>query len=380
MDDFDFSDDIIFKALEGGLSEKEQNELSGLLAKDADFKKRHEQISRAWYYGKYTGKWNQMNEVEAWNSIMNRRAGKLRRKWLGWSVAASVLFVLGVAAISFMKGFDDNTVQVAEMLSGNESGAYLVLASGEKMKLGGSFEQEMQEGIVIQGDSAKLVYKGEILDSEEKYNELVVPNGGEYQLRLSDGTVVYLNAGSRLKYPVSFGSDCRKVELEGEGYFEVAPEATRPFIVCTQELNVNVLGTGFNVASYEDESEVAVTLVHGKIAVENKEKSVVLIPDEQLVFNRHNKEMMVQKVDAKMIAAWTKGILVFDSMPLSELAVKLGRWFDVDFFFTSEKLKQLRFTGTVRRYSDIEYILSLIESTTNIRLSLKGSTIVVENK
>lgn len=381
MDDLNFSDNIILKALEGCLSEEEKKIFLEFLEKESDFKMQYEQMSRMWHYGKYAGKWHQLNEKKAWNQIMARRSKKLGRKWLGWSVAASVALFLGVAVFSLVNREYTGVIQEAVTLSGNKSGAYLVLSSGAKVQLDGSFEQVIsEEGIIIQGDSAKLVYEGSISDSKEKYNELVIPKGGEYQLTLSDCTVVYLNADSRLKYPVSFGKDCRLVELEGEGYFEVAHDADRPFIVHTQELDVNVLGTGFNVQSYKEDAEVAVTLVHGKVAIKEAQKRVVLKPDEQLVFNKHNKEINVQKVDARTIAAWTKGTMVFDSMSLSDLAVKLNRWFGVDFFFTSEKLKHLKFTGTFKKYSDIEYILSLIEATTNIRLSLRGNAVVVENK
>ena len=381
MDNLNFSDDIILKALGGCLSEEEQKIFQELGEKDSDFKIQYEQMSRMWHYGKYAGKWHQLNETKAWDQIVARRSKKFGRKWLGWSIAASVVLFLGVSVFSLINRDYIGTTQETVTFSNNKSGAYLVLSSGERVPLDRTFEQVMlEEGVVIQGDSSKLVYEGNALDSREKYNELVIPRGGEYQLSLSDGTIVYLNADSKLKYPVSFGKDCRRVELEGEGYFEVASDATRPFVVCTQELNINVLGTGFNVTSYKDENEVAVTLVHGKVAVDKAQERVVLKPDEQLVFNKNNKELNVQHVDAKMIAAWTKGTLVFDSMPLSELAIKLSRWFDVDFFFTSEKLKQLKFTGTFKRYSDIEYILSLIEATPDICLSLKGNTIVVENK
>lgn len=381
MDNLNFSDDIILKALDGCLSEEEQKIFQELGEKDSDFKIQYEQMSRMWHYGKYAGKWHQLNETKAWDQIVARRSKKFGRKWLGWSIAASVVLFLGVSVFSLINRDYIGTTQETVTFSNNKSGAYLVLSSGERVPLDRTFEQVMlEEGVVIQGDSSKLVYEGKALDSREKYNELVIPRGGEYQLSLSDGTIVYLNADSRLKYPVSFGEDCRLVELDGEGYFEVAHDAKRPFIVRTQELDVNVLGTGFNVLSYKEDGEVAVTLVHGKVAVKETQKQIVLKPDEQLVFNKHNKEINVQKVDARTIAAWTKGTMVFDSMPLSELAVKLTRWFDVDFFFTSEKLKHLKFTGTFKKYSDIEYILSLIEATTNISLSLKGNTIVVENK
>lgn len=369
-------EELILRILSQEADGEEYEGFQKLLAEDELLKKEYEQIGRVWYYGKYTGKWGRIDENKGWRKIENYRIRRTRRIYFRY-IAAMLILALG-AGIFFM--LREGRPVVEDGVFGNTGTGQVILklASGKKVELKSCGVQAFSEGgVSVQADSAMLVYRPQIVSAEPLYNELFVPVGGEYRLTLSDGTVVYMNADSRLKYPVTFGPEDRTVELTGEAYFEVTADSTRPFHVITSELGVQVLGTSFNVSSYVDDGTSMVTLLYGKVAVNQNGQVVCLTPNEQLMLDKKTGQTIVRSVDANRICAWTRGILYFDGMTLEDLGEKMGRWFGVDFFFTSEKLKHLKFSGALNRYAPITYNLELIEATTDIQFLLKDKTIEI---
>ena len=264
--------------------------------------------------------------------------------------------------------------------------AYIELKSGERIALGntGNKQEKRIEGMVLkeEKDGVMIVPGDSLADKAVAVEKswIVVPRGGEYQLILPDGTKVWLNSASKLKYPVAFTGGQRKVFLEGEAYFEVAADTVHPFLVETSGMSVTVLGTGFNVMAYPEEMEAAVTLVHGKVGVQTDHRQQILQPDEQYVYQTTTRRGTVRKVDVSQYVDWKDGILNFDSMPLEELTRRLGRWYDVDFFFVAEELKTLKYSGAFKKYNDIRYVLNIIEEITNVQFVLNERTIVVNRK
>ena len=369
-------EELILQILSQEADDEEYERFQELLAEDELLKKEYEQIGRAWYCGKYAGKWGRIEENKGWQRIENYRMRYKRRIYFRY-VAAMLILALGTGMF-FM--FREGRQVVGDEPFGNTGIGQVVLklASGEKVELNSCGRQVFSEGgVSVQADSAMLVYHPQTISAEPLYNELFVPIGGEYQLTLSDGTVVHMNSDSRLKYPVIFGPEDRTVELTGEAYFEVTTDSTRPFRVLTPELGVQVLGTSFNVTSYVDEGTSMVTLLCGRVSVNQNGQVVCLTPNEQLRLDKETGETIVQVVDANKICAWTKGILYFDGMTLGDLGEKLRRWFGVEFFFTSEKLKHLKFSGALSRYASITYNLELIEATTDIQFLLKDKTVEI---
>ena len=157
-------------------------------------------------------------------------------------------------------------------------------------------------------------------------------------------------------------------------------DTVHPFLVETSGMSVTVLGTGFNVMAYPEEMEAAVTLVHGKVGVQTDHRQQILQPDEQYVYQTTTRRGTVRKVDVSQYVDWKDGILNFDSMPLEELTRRLGRWYDVDFFFVAEELKTLKYSGAFKKYNDIRYVLNIIEEITNVQFVLNERTIVVNRK
>ncbi len=160
--------------------------------------------------------------------------------------------------------------------------------------------------------------------------------GQKMNVTLSDSTIVKLNAGSKLEFPEKFSDSLREVKLTGEAFFDVAHNPKKPFIIKTGALTTKVLGTSFNVEAYKDSENIKVTLATGKIALSNKSSSITLIPAEQAVFGKINKDIEVNKVDISKYLAWKDGILRFENSSLMEAASKLEKWYGVQVEFENE--------------------------------------------
>lgn len=380
-------EDLIYRVLAGEASEAERGELKEWLAASDEHQGFFREMEWSWYTGKYARKWNDIRVGEAWKALEGKRARRRRVRGvrIGWRVAAVVIVVIGIVFAFRQLDKEPEPVKVAQGTVGKagESKAVLVLSSGEKVVLGKSVADLIREdGMSIRQEKEQINYDTMVGDREGEiiYNELIVPAGGEYRLLLSDGTMVYMNSESRLRYPVRFAGDKREVELEGEAYFDVARDEKCPFAVHANGVKVCVLGTSFNVMAYKGDKRTEVTLVKGKVRVACGQHGKVLEPDQQFVLDNASGECVVRDVDVNAFIDWKNGVLNFDAMPLGELSEKLGRWYDVKFFFTSEMLKCLKFSGAVKKYNDIDYILSLIEATTDVKFVIKADVIIVNGK
>ena len=214
---------------------------------------------------------------------------------------------------------------------------------------------------------------------KEEYNKLVTPIGGEYRLTLSDGTKVFLNAASELKYPVEFMGDRRVVDLDGEAYFEVHKDNQRPFVVRTKGAEVCVLGTSFNVNTYGDDGRIYTTLVNGSVrvlSVKNGQEKV-LTPGMQGVMNMQTGQLMVREVDVESYVAWREGRFVFRTMTLDLIMQQLQRWYDFEVFYQNLELKDYEFRGVIKRDMDLDKVLSVIKATTNVDFEVKGKVITI---
>ena len=315
---------------------------------------------------------------------LRRRHLKLLR-YVALFIAPVLILVFALQDISVPHVMDGNQLLAAQQILPGGAKAILTLDNGETVYLDENADgrQLQLAGKQIQIDSTTLNYSaadGQVVQSALVYNKVEVPQGGEYTLVLNDGTKVHLNSMSSLRFPLTFEAGKREVELAGEAYFEVAADTVHPFLVETSGMSVTVLGTGFNVMAYPEEMEAAVTLVHGKVGVQTDHRQQILQPDEQYVYQTTTRRGTVRKVDVSQYVDWKDGILNFDSMPLEELTRRLGRWYDVDFFFVAEELKTLKYSGDFKKYNDIRYVLNIIEEITNVQFVLNERTIVVNRK
>ena len=207
------------------------------------------------------------------------------------------------------------------------------------------------------------------------------PLGSKTKLYLPDGTLVWLNAGSRMTYSQGFGVDNRKVELEGEGYFEVKRNEKIPFFVKTKDLQLQVLGTKFNFRDYPEDHEVVVSLLEGKVGLNNllrEEKEAVLSPDERAVLNKANGLLTVESVTASNASQWTDGYLFFDEELLPDIAKELERSYNVKIHIANDSLKTFRFYGNfVRREQNIQEVLEALASTEKMQYKIEERNIPI---
>lgn len=259
--------------------------------------------------------------------------------------------------------------------------AVLVTSDGTLRELETSVNHiEERDGSQIKVDSARLNYRTDKQEPVRKliYNKLLVGRGHEYMLVLNDGTKVWMNSKSELSYPVAFGTSVRRVRLSGEAYFEVARDSARPFVVeVAQGFEVKVLGTHFNIKAYDTDDSYETTLVEGKVQVTREGcANVVLSPSEQMVIGRDGGHE-VRVVNTDYYIAWHEGWFYFNDEPLEQVLNMIGRWYDIDFQFQEEGLKEIAVTGKLKRFENLSVILNMLERITGSRLDLKNRMITV---
>lgn len=297
--------------------------------------------------------------------------------------AAVVLLLFGGVFCFLMNRSGEVREEVPVALSAGGKYAELILANGQKVDLHEGMEMKLRErssNIQVKGN---VVYYEENKDSVTlgEYNMIRTPLGGEYSLTLADGTKVWLNAMSELRYPVAFGGDTREVELKGEAYFEVKKNEGKPFIVKTDEFNVRVLGTSFNISAYLDSPLAHSTLCSGHVRINdrtNPGKEVDILPGEQLLFHRDNREMSVREVDTDVFVSWREGFFQFDNNTVEEVFTILQRWYNIQVFYANVEVRQELFTGKLPRFDNLQIIIDLIERVSDLKIEVRGKMIYID--
>lgn len=333
---------------------------------------------------------HRIDKREAWERINRQTQAtalwkKRSIKHLWRTVAAVMLPILlaggGLWWLSPNTTYEQLLAEQANIRPGSAR-AELLLAGGERIVLRNEQQQKIvdRKGKTVGIDSAnRLVYIASTKKSVE-WNSLHIPQGGEYQLLLPDGTKVWLNSASKLKFPNRFEGNERRVELEGEAFFEVARDTLHPFQIKTAHSAIRVLGTSFNVSCYPDENIERTTLVEGKVEVTAGGQTAALQPGKQFRLDIQTQTVEIEDVDVELYVSWKDGLFRFCELPLEELTLKLERWYDVHFFFQQSECRQARFTGAIRKYANLQEFIRLIEATTDVKFEIKGNTITIRKK
>ena len=265
--------------------------------------------------------------------------------------------------------------------------ATLVLSNGEAHIL----DQENAESTLTDADvrinnqNNALTYVTANDESVEfkpaVYNDLITPKGGGYKLQLADGSTVWLNADSKLSFPVAFTDSTRQIYLEGEAYFEVAHNGS-PFIVSSGEMDIRVMGTSFNISAYANDSDKKTTLVEGKVRVDLRSQGHVarefLTPNKQAIIGVNQSNIIVADVDASLYNSWVDGKFEFNNETLEDVLKKLARWYDFEYEFSNPKAKDFHFSGRLDNQEKISSILHMLEMTTNVEFKVEADKIVVQ--
>ena len=380
-------DERIIKLLQlhlmGDISPEEAKELEAWCEEREANRRFFERVCREDLFAREHGLYVRVDERGALTHF-KRRIGLPRRRerslrW--WRVAAVIALPLAVAAVWLYWERSEEPVVVAERIVPGSAKAVLVLDDGRKVALTPEREETIQvaEQAEAQSSGDKLTYEAEEKNEREvRYNTLEIPRGGEFKLELADGTTVHLNSATRLKYPVAFAGKERRVALDGEAYFDVAKDAEMPFVVSVEGMDVTVYGTSFNVNS-QREGRVQTVLVSGSVGVKAARggEETRIVPGEMAEFDTHTGRVAVTAVDTAMYTDWRNGILRFSNERLERILEMLERWYDVDFFYQNQDVKELHFTGYMERYKDIGVILESMTLATGVRFSIQGRTIVV---
>lgn len=327
--------------------------------------------------------------VKAWEQVQRKlEERKDRQRMRHYSamiqsaatVAAAVLIAAGAIYYTHVGRQKRVLAQIAQIKPENTH-AVLFLADGESLDLRMKDSVAAKADVEIVGENA-LEYKPRKRQNPkaEEYNTLVTPRGSEYSLKLADGTQVWLNAASRLRFFTANDGAERRVWLEGEAYFEVAHDAKRPFIVESGGQSIRVLGTRFNVNGYDGDRAIYTTLVEGSVAITPLAggEQVTLQPGQQATYSRRNDDQIaVAAVDTSQATAWMTGTFIFNRASITEIMESLARWYDFE-FEVSPLLNGLRFSGQFPRCEELDKILTIIASTgTGMQIDYDGKQITL---
>jgi ferric-dicitrate binding protein FerR (iron transport regulator) len=321
--------------------------------------------------------------AKGWEEL-TKKINYIPKKTASWkyAAAAAVIFLVTMPFV-FNK---DNVKTVEPIIVKNTikigiDKATLTLEDGSNITL----EKGQNYHVANAKSNGKtLIYNTKSKSNLEiAYNYLTTPRGGQFYVELSDGTKVWLNSESKLKYPVVFQDGVsRKVELlYGEAYFDVSASTNHKgasFKVASQVQEIEVLGTEFNVKAYKGEDHIYTTLVEGKVAIDNGVTKEILKPKQQAAINIQNKEITIAVVDVYNATSWKDGVFSFKELSLKEIMKTLSRWYDTDVIFINKELENIKFNGVLNKKQNIEHILLIIKATNNIDYEINDNKIMIK--
>ena len=315
----------------------------------------------------------------AWFTFSKRHQNKRRQRFVRYASCAAAILV--VMSSWLWISLPSDAEVPAPSPAGNvfhndvmpgQSRAQLILSDGTTVDLGGDTDAlKEQDGTQILGGEGTLTYASATMNDERLiYNKLVIPKAGMHQLTLSDGSKVWLNAMSELRFPVHFADDERRVQLEGEAYFEIAHDASRPFKVEVGDAEVEVLGTHFNVNSYR---EVTATLVEGAIKIANAKETRLLEPGQEARVGKH---ITLHTANIEKSLAWKNGDFYFKSDDMQEIMEQLSRWYDISVKFENERPIG-RFNGQIQRSVNLSEVLDMLSYVSGATFEVNGQQVIV---
>jgi ferric-dicitrate binding protein FerR (iron transport regulator) len=308
------------------------------------------------------------------------------RRWFGYAAVVFLFLVSGAVIYNTIHQNPEPLQSVAKQSPdtlfepGSRKAWLLSSGGGAPIALTDTFLIKKENGIII-SNKAQGVVRFERSDDEVKqaeYHTIYVPKGGEYELLLADGSRVFLNSETKITFPSYFEGDRREVELTGEGFFEIEKMA-KPFIVKTENMDIEVTGTSFNVSAYPDNRYVNTTLVEGSVTVcaGNERQLYYLSPGHHLHVDKISENVSVQEVGTDLYTAWVKGVFMFRNQPLHEILSQLSRWYDFTVEYEDSSIREMKFTGSAEKAKRPDYLFMLIESVTDIKYRSEGNRIVM---
>jgi ferric-dicitrate binding protein FerR (iron transport regulator) len=358
---------IISKYLSNQASNSELDELGLWLEESAHQKEFYYYVKTNYAINFNLQKFNSKHSKKQLLALIDKDKKVIRfRSIVKFAAAASILLVITLT-VFFQREANTQLVEpaVVNSIEPGTDKATLTLEDGTQVTLEKGVSFQLQNA---SSDGEGIIYQtGEKNTKEVVYNYLTIPRGGQFFIKLSDGTQVWLNSESKLKYPINFKeNETRKVELVyGEAYFDVSPSSAHngtKFIVYNQFQEIEVLGTEFNIKAYRDETNIYTTLVEGKVSVNTPISNQILKPSQQTNFNLEANSMTISEVNVYNEVSWKDGVLSFRRKPLADIMKVLSRWYDVEIYFANDSIKKAGFNGVLGKDQNIEEILKTIKN------------------
>jgi ferric-dicitrate binding protein FerR (iron transport regulator) len=372
---------LFFRYFEKTASKEELDELMLLLDRpeNADAVK----LLMEEAYRNFEPKRNIFNDAQSETLFTNIQATQttFKRRFMWWRAVAAAL-VLSIFAGWWMLDRQSpattaSRLQKNDVLPGSNK-AVLSLADGSIVTLDSTGNQVIQQGnTTISQRNGQLLYaSGNANAATVSYNTLTTPRGGQFQITLPDGSKVWLNAASSLRFPTAFTGSERRVEMTGEVYFEITKNARKPFRVTVNDMTVEVLGTHFNVKAYTDEKTIATTLLEGSVQLTKGTEKVAIKPGEQAQWASGGKTFTIGHPELDQVMAWKNGYFRFDGENIVDIMKQLSRWYDVDAVYAGN-MTMKDYSAYISRNSNISEVLKMLELTEEVSFKIEGKKVTV---
>ena len=379
---------LISKSLSGNITKGEQAELDSWREENEYNQRLFEQICSETTMREKFDQYKHSNVQTAFDAFVKKREElHSRRRWIGTLSRYAAIIIVPVLVVVFYYSKKE-TVKVtersqfaSELATIQRNLPVLTLSNGKEMVL---YNQELlleeENGVRISvNEEGRMQYdKADSVGAEMVYNTLTTPSQCDFMFILADGTRVWMNAKSSLRYPVAFHGKERVVYAEGEIYLEVARDEKHPFFVMLNGMKVEVLGTSFNVNSYADEDYAEVTLVEGRVAAHVDDKSYDLLPSRQLRWDKKNESVDIRIVNVDDYIAWKRGQYVFKGRSLEEVAKVLERWYDMEIIFEDEKSKKTVYTGVINKEENFDAFVLRLRETSSLSCRMESNRLYIK--
>jgi len=382
--------DLIAGYLQATLSEPQKEKLFEWVAESEENQKLLAEILNEQNLEQYLAEFAAYDAQAALIKLKSKRGTvkKMARATLPWlkiSVAASLLlmFSFGFWLYQKQQHLAHPVAQIKKDITPGGNKAILTLANGTKIVLDSASTGKIaqQGGVVVtKTNDGKVIYNlARLNDSAPGAggdNTISTPRGGQYQVILPDGSHVWLNAASSIRFPTAFAHNERKVEITGEVYFEITKDKRKPFRVLSEEQMIEVLGTHFNVMAYADEKVIITTLLEGSVAVSNQKERVTIKPSQNVTLQRNSNTLTVNQADAQAAVMWKNGYLYFDDEPIESIMRKVSRWYDVEIVYKGN-IAGKTFGGNISKFKNVSELLEVLQATGSIHFQTEERRIIV---
>jgi transmembrane sensor len=384
--------DLIAGYLQSTLSELQKEKLFNWIAESEDNRKLFAEILDEQNLEQYLAEfatYNASTALDRFKSDQRARRSITRlmpRLKISMAVAASLLLLFSFGFWLYRQQQPAKQLDISKNkrdIAPGGNKAILTLANGTKIVLDSASSGEIaqQGGVTVtKTKSGQVIYNLAQLTSSSPepagYNTIATPSGGQYQVVLPDGSHVWLNAASSIRFPTVFSGNERKVEIKGEAYFEIVKNKEKPFRVLSGEQMVEVLGTHFNVMAYEDEKAIVTTLLEGSVAVSNSKGRVTIKPNQHVIMQRANSILTINQANADAAVMWKNGYFYFDDEPIEGIMRKVSRWYNVDIVYKGN-ITGKTFGGNISRFKKVSELLDVLQATGSIHFEIGERRIIV---